>query len=206
MTDRSGQQEPGSPVSGSPQTDSDERLLERFRRGEERAATLLYERYAGRLRAFVRNLSGVDLATRLDPDDLVQATFAAFFEGAAADRYRVAEGGLWKLLQVIAMNRVRSTGEHHRARKRDVRSTRADEGLLARAPDRQGGTQACAELRLLLAELLARLPPARQEVLRLRLQDYEVTEIAGQTGQSRRTIERMLHEFRNELRAELADD
>src|SRR5574341_751939 len=62
---------------------SDRSLLRRFRRGEEDAATLLYLRYADRLRALTVAQCSPDLAQRVDADDIVQSVFRTFFRRAA---------------------------------------------------------------------------------------------------------------------------
>src|SRR5919199_1055829 len=104
---------------------SDRRLLERFQKGDREAAGLLYARYADRLRALTRRKSSSALACRLDPDDIVQSVFRNFFHAAQEGGYDVPPGeDLWKLLLVIALNKIRARGTFHRAAKRDVRRTR----------------------------------------------------------------------------------
>ena len=61
------------------------------------------------------------LASRVDPEDIVQSVFRSFFQRAITDAYSVPAGqDLWKLLLTIALNKVRSQGVYHRAAKRDV--------------------------------------------------------------------------------------
>ena len=116
------------PLADRPPDDSslsDRRLLERFQRGDREAAELLYARYADRLRALTRRKSSSALACRLDPDDIVQSVFRNFFHAAREGGYDVPPGeDLWKLLLVIALNKIRARGTFHRAAKRDVRRTR----------------------------------------------------------------------------------
>src|SRR6516165_9538352 len=105
---------------------SDRTLLSRFQRGEAGAATLLYLRYAARITSFAWTQRGPDLASRFDPDDIVQSIFRTFFRRAAEGHYDLPEGeDLWKLLLVIALQRVRDACSFHRAAKRDVRVTRS---------------------------------------------------------------------------------
>jgi RNA polymerase sigma-70 factor (ECF subfamily) len=145
---------------------SDHSLLLRFQRGQGDAATALYLRYAQRLQALVRAQSGVDLAGRLDEDDVVQ-----------------------------------------RAAKRDVRRTTGSIDTEA------GGEAASARdnlpltvLQLTINEILERLPASHRRIVELRVEGYEVAEIAKQTGRARRSVERILQEFRDRLRAEIAID
>ena len=103
---------------------SDQSLLRRIQSGHSDASTQLYMRYARRLQALVASKSSPDLARRVDAEDIVQSVFRTFFRRAALGDYSVPEGEqLWKLLLVIALNKVRAVGAHHRAAKRDVRQT-----------------------------------------------------------------------------------
>jgi RNA polymerase sigma-70 factor (ECF subfamily) len=178
-------------------------LLDRYRQGDEEAAALLYHRYAARLRAVARAQCSADLAARVDADDIMQAAFSSFFRRAAAGDYRAAGQDVWKLLVLITVHKARSLGGYHRARKRDVRATDRGSGLLARAALRQQGDQALADLRLLVAEVLERLPAQHRQAAQLRLQGFEVAEIAGHVGLSKRSVERVLQDLRQDLRDRL---
>src|SRR3954470_24029280 len=90
---------------------SDGSLLRRLRVGSEDAATALYLRYASRLRHLTAANTSPQLARRVDADDIVQSVFRAFFDGAGQGLYDVPAGeDLWKLLVVIALNKIRSAG------------------------------------------------------------------------------------------------
>src|SRR5207248_2352055 len=97
---------------------SDRSLLRRFRGGSEDAATQLYLRYANRLMALARANRSTDLAARLDAEDIVQSVFRSFFQAARQGQYEVPEGEeLWKILLVIALNKIRNQKAFHRAAK-----------------------------------------------------------------------------------------
>jgi RNA polymerase sigma-70 factor (ECF subfamily) len=179
---------------------SDHELLERFRNGDEQAATALYVRYAPRLLALAASRCSPDLARRLDSEDIVQSVFGRFFRRARSGDYDVPVGQeLWKLLLVIAMNRIRAAEAHHRAVKRDVGATAG--GDLDQEPGGSRGADDEAHLQLVVSDALERLPERHRELVELRLSGYEVGEIAEMTGRSRRTVERVLQE----ARAKLAD-
>ena len=55
------------------QSSSDRSLLLRFQEGNQDAATALYVRYARRLQALAKAQTGKQLATRFDPEDVVQS-------------------------------------------------------------------------------------------------------------------------------------
>lgn len=187
---------------------SDRGLLERFQKGDREAAGLLYARYAERLRALTRRKSSSALACRLDPDDIVQSVFRNFFHAAREGGYDVPPGeDLWKLLLVIALNKIRARGTFHRAAKRDVRRTRRIDGLdpYTLAKENPYGQSALAFLRLVAEEALAQLPPLQRRIVELRVQGYQVHEIAEQTGRSLRTVERTLQHCRQQLASLLND-
>ena len=181
---------------------SDGELLERFRGGDDGAAAALYRRYAGRLRAVAEARRTAFLAARIDAEDILQSAFRSFFRRAAEGHYQVPAGEeLWQLLVVITLNKVRSSGTYHHARKRDARLTRdcgaAMDGVAS------GDELTYNELRLLVAELIERLPEAQQRMVQLRLEGYEVAEIAAETGRSKRSVERVLADFREALRSKM---
>jgi RNA polymerase sigma-70 factor (ECF subfamily) len=111
---------------------SDRSLLRRYRGGNERAAAELYRRYAQRLHALARAQLSADLSRRVDVDDIVQSVFGSFFRGVSEALYDVPAGEeLWKLLLVIALNKIRKKAAHHHAARRDSRRTTALEPSLA---------------------------------------------------------------------------
>jgi len=181
---------------------SDRVLLERFRKGDRDAAAILYARYAERLRSLTRRKSSSALASRLDPDDIVQSVFRNFFHAAREGGYDVPPGeDLWKLLLVIALNKIRARGTFHRAAKRDVRRTRRIEGLdpYTLAKENPHGQSAVTFMRLATEEVLDQMPPLQRRIVELRVQGYQVHEIASLVGRSLRTVERTLQHCRQQL-------
>lgn len=75
--------------------------------------------------------------------------------------------------------------------------------------DEAPATGACGDagdgayLSLVVSEALERLPAPLREIVELRLQGYEVREIADLTDRSLRTVERLLREARARLRDSL---
>jgi RNA polymerase sigma-70 factor, ECF subfamily len=191
-----------TPVDDTPPDEtSDRELLERFRRGEQFAATTLYFRYAPRLLALAHSRCSPGLAQRLESEDIVQSVFRRFFRRARSAAYEVPVGSeLWKLLLVIALNKIRTAEAYHRAGKRDVGNTvTADELNESLAAGAAGDDGNGAYLSLVVSEALERLPAPLREIVELRLQGYEVREIAELTDRSLRTVERLLQEARGEL-------
>ena len=180
---------------------SDGSLIARVREGSQDAATALYSRYAQRLFALARARTGDDLAARVDAEDIVQSVFGSFFRGASQGLYDAPSGEeIWGLLLVIALNKIRVKGRHHRAAKRDVRKTRGGDSLDAEGVVPPVSDEAAHTLlRLVVEEVLTSLPAGHREIVRLRLEGFEVSEIARQTSRSMRTTERVLQEFRSRM-------
>jgi RNA polymerase sigma-70 factor (ECF subfamily) len=187
---------------------SDQSLLRRIQSGQSDASTQLYLRYAQRLQALVASKSSPDLARRVDAEDIVQSVFRTFFRRAALGDYSVPEGEqLWKLLLVIALNKVRAEGAYHRAAKRDVRQTVGGEAFQQAIESARGNDEiALATLRLVIEDLLAGMPEVNRRMIELRIEGTEVKEITELTQRSKRTVERVLQSFRARLEALVHED
>jgi RNA polymerase sigma-70 factor (ECF subfamily) len=178
---------------------TDGSLLRRYQSGDDAAATDLYLRYAPRLRALARRCCTPNYSGRFDADDVLQSVFRAFFHGARHRAYEVPpDGELWGLLMVLALNKIRTLVGFHQADKRAVRSTAFVPDLDAH-PSLAADDSAAAFLRLVMDEQMAALPESNRAVIRLRTEGYEVDEIVRATGRSRRTVERVLQDFRARL-------
>ena len=178
---------------------SDKSLLRRYQSGDEEAATDLYLRYASRLRALTRQYCSPSYAGRFDADDVIQSVFRAFFQHARDQAYTTPpDGELWGLLMVLALNKIRNLVRFHRAEKRAVQQT-ASSVDFDQHPAMAEDSSAAALLRMVLDEQLAGLPESNQAIVRLRTEGCEVGEIAERTGRSRRTVERVLQDFRTRL-------
>lgn len=185
---------------------SDRSLLARVQDGSQAAAETLYQRYARRLLALARAESGRDLAARVDAEDIVQSVFGSFFRGVRQGYYDAPPGEeLWGLFLVIALNKVRAKGAYHRAAKRDVRRTRGDVTPGAFEPPADDET-AHRLLVMVVDDVLAGLPAGHRDVVRLRIEGFEVAEVAAQTGKSKRTVERVLQEFRAKMAGQLNEE
>jgi RNA polymerase sigma-70 factor (ECF subfamily) len=188
----------------NPPAPSDQSLLARVQDGSQGAAGELYRRYAQRLLALTRAKAGPDLQAREDAEDIVQSVFGSFFRGAKRGLYAAPDGEeLWGLFLVIALNKIRAKGVHHRAAKRDVRRTvneaalETGSGTVFQPP--ADDAAAYHFLRLVVDEVLAGLPEPHRAVVRLRVEGHEVAEIAAATGRAKRTVERVLQEFRTRM-------
>jgi RNA polymerase sigma-70 factor, ECF subfamily len=184
--------------------ESDQTLLDRFRSGESDAATAIYLRYAKRLQLLARAQLGGDLSVRLDPEDVVQSVFRTFFRRAAEGHYQLPEGDeLWKLFLVISLNKIRTLGQYHRAAKRNVENTAALEKIEPFMEGSDPDAEAYRVLRMTIDDLLGGLPEIQQRMVVLRIEGQNVGEIADRTKRSKRSVERLLQDFRQRLRSSL---
>jgi len=200
---------PAVPVADGPDNaPSDETLLQQIRQGNQDAATQLYRRYVNRLRALAEAKCSAHLARRVDAEDIVQSVFRMFFQGVRQGFYDVPAGeDLWKLLLVMALNKIRAKGAYHRAAKRDVRLTTsvdASDASLEGHLKHDHSPQVFMEI--VVKEALEQLDPRQREMVELRVQGHDISEIADKTGRSKRTVERNLQEVRNKLRNMLLQD
>ncbi len=178
---------------------SDATLLVRFQAGDGDAATALYTRYARQLLSLANRNAAEALGARVDPEDIVQSIFRTFFRRAAQGHYQIPDGEeLWKLLLIIALNKVRSVAEHHRALKRSVAQTQSIGSF-----DTSESHDSSEMLRATIEEILADLPEEHQSIVRDRIDGFEIAEIAERNLAARRSVERVLQGFRHRLRASL---
>ena len=185
-----------NPISVPPASVTDGSLLRRLAAGQTTAADALFRRYADRIRALARARLPIHLTPRADPDDVVQSVFRVFFESARRGLYQVPDGHtLWNLLGVVTVNKVRALHAHHGAARRDARLTVAWE------PDSTDPVDPAATdlLEIAVRDVLEQLPAAERAAVELRLEGYEVNEIAGRVGRSKRAVERSLQKAREHL-------
>ena len=159
------------------------------------ASLKIHSRYQNRLILLAKKrLMGV-LKSKIDPDDIAQETFAAFFAMADQDEVRWKErGDLWRLLAGIAINKVKQQFERYSTLKRDLKTE-------ARLPDTasQVGDQDIIELTELVEHVLESEKPLTTTVLNLRLAGFSFEEIAQRVGRSTRTIRRLLESLKAKL-------
>lgn len=153
--------------------DIDARLIERFRAGDERAATELVERHATPLARFASSLG-----VRDDVDDLVQDTFVRAF--GALDGFRAESSfrtWLFTIERRLILDRRRAEARRHvHVPVGDVDAATEHTALDAVVAD---------ETEARVQQAVARLTPTQREVFVLRVAEgrsyKEIAEIAGTT-------------------------
>lgn len=176
-------------------------LIQRYRDGEDDAATALYLRYAKQLQSIAEGETGAQMAVRVDPEGIVQSVFRTFFRRVDQGQYDISDPSeLWKLLLVMALNKVRATAKSHRAIKRDISKTIPLEHSKEAAHDNE---QALAILKMTIAEIVENLPENDRQIIMMRMEGHDVQDIANECGRSKRSVERILQKFRTRLANEI---
>jgi len=174
-------------------------LVTRCRSGDERAADLLFARYAQRLTHVAEEHLSRKLAGRVEGLDVVQSVFRTFFRRTAQGEFRIdSSAQLWRLLVKITVIKARGQGRFHTAERRDPRLEQGVEWLPEAAAREPGPAEAAALVDEIEA-LLHGLPPLYCQVLELRLQGCHVSDVADQLGVSRQTVHRMLNLLQERL-------
>lgn len=173
--------------------DDDGALVARLADGDEAALTGLYERHAGAVLAYLRQLTG----DREEAEELLQDTFVAAWRAAPGFAGR---SGARTWLFGIARRRARDGRRRHRV---PLAGPSELGGLLARG----GEDVALARLELgELARLAARLPAAHREVLALALvHELPLSEVARLLDVPVGTVKSRLSAARRALQSLAAD-
>ncbi len=98
----------------------DRELVAAFKAGSESAATELFDRYCEKLMNLARRRIGQRMASRIDPEDVIQSAFRTFFARVRKNEFTFeGESDLFKLLVRLTVNKTLRQIAHHRAAKRD---------------------------------------------------------------------------------------
>jgi RNA polymerase sigma-70 factor (ECF subfamily) len=187
-------------------------LLARWREGDQGAEEELFSRYTTQLIALARSRLSPKLAGRIDAEDVVQSAYRSFF--LAADRFVIQRSGdLWRLLAKITLRKLyRQAGRHTAARRNVARecpvgamigSSGVPLEILAREPSPAEAVAVVDELE----QVMRGLVPLHRRMVELRLQGYQLKEIAADTSRSERLVRYVLTQVKDRLNelAETAD-
>lgn len=179
----------------------------------EAFADAIFNRYAGRLMRVARERLGVRLQSKVSPEDVVQSVFKSFFRRQHEFEFnRDDADGLWGLLVVITIRKCAKWADVFGAGKRSTEretsfNAETDSGhRWHEAVDQDPGPEEAAMLSELIERLMRRLDARQQQMLALRMQGFELEEIADQVRSSRRTVARVVAEVKNILHELLIQD
>jgi RNA polymerase sigma-70 factor (ECF subfamily) len=179
----------------------DRMLVDLCRAGDQNAARQLFEHYVNRLLPLARLRLSQRLASRVDPEDIVQSVFRTFFKRLKAGEFQIEqEDDLCKLLVRITVHKTLRQVAFHKAGKRDF-------GLEARQGDdagdrmlqllgREPGPEVTVAFLNQLEHFLGRLQPMEREILEMRMQGHSNEEIAQKLGIYDRKIRRVIERVR----------
>jgi RNA polymerase sigma factor (sigma-70 family) len=176
-------------------------LLDGLRADDQEAARQLVDRYLDRLVALARRRISQRLASRLDPEDVVQSVFRTFFFHAKEGKFQIKDqDDLCKLLMRITVHKVLKQVEHHTAGKRDPHlETEQGNRTLARMHEllsKDPTPEAQVIFLDQLEHVVSQLGPTPRKILEMRMQGYSEKEIAAELDISDRTIRRVLERVR----------
>lgn len=179
----------------------DQVLVDRCRDGDQNAARQLFDHYVNRLLPLARLRLSQRLASRVDPEDIVQSVFRTFFKRLKAGEFHIQEADdLCKLLVRITMHKTLRQVAFHKAGKRNfaMETGQGNESqdqmlqLLGRDP----GPDVTVTFLNQLEHFLGRLQPMERDILELRMQGFTNEEIAEKLGIYDRKIRRVIERVR----------
>ena len=185
---------------------ADDSLVARWREGDQQAAAELFRRYAERLTGLARSRLSAKLAQRVDAEDVVQSAYRSFFADTREGRYDLERGGdLWRLLVTITLRKLYHQVDRSTTAKRDLsreQSFSSEDSLLGLQAHLRSNEPSPVEALALadqLEQTMRRLEPNQRRIFELRLQGYNVEEVAADAGCSVRTVRYALKEIKQQL-------
>jgi RNA polymerase sigma-70 factor (ECF subfamily) len=175
--------------------------VERWRAGDQEAARKLFDGYVDRLVVLARKRISQRLASRVDPEDVVQSVFRTFFGRLKAGQFRIDDqDDLCKLLVRITVHKTLQQIAFHKAAKRDPsmetsQSSDANDRIMDLL-DREPGPEEAVAFLEHFDQFLNRLRPEERQIIDMRMQGYSNQEIAEKLGIYDRKIRRVIERVR----------
>lgn len=175
----------------------DRDLIKQYKAGSQSAAGELFDRYCEKLMRLAQRRIGQRMASRVDPEDVIQSAFRTFFVRVRNNEFTFdGENDLFKLLVRLTVNKALRQIAHHRAAKRDPHREAGQgtddsdilAGVMAHEPSPDVEVAVLDEFE----RFLSQLPDFERKVLELKLHGNTTTEIAEALGSYDRKIRRVL--------------
>jgi len=175
----------------------DRELAHEIQAGSESAAKELFDKYCERLMRLSKRRISQRMASRFDPDDVVQSAFRTFFKRVKNDEFTFEqEEDLFKLLVRLTVRKTLRQVVHHQAAKRSPTSEMTDGSDDSQLLAQVAGNVPAPDVELALLEqfekLMESLTPMERQVVELKMQGYTTVEIAEKLGSYDRKIRRLL--------------
>jgi RNA polymerase sigma factor (sigma-70 family) len=175
----------------------DRELVAAYKAGQESAARELFDRYCEKLMQLARRRIGQRMASRVDPEDVIQSAFRTFFVHVRNDEFRFEEkNDTFKLLVRLTVNKALRQIAYHRAGKRNPgrehRQALDDSDLLHNLTAQEPTPDVEVALLDEFERFLSQLPEFDRRVLELKVQGHSTVEIAEALKTYDRKIRRVL--------------
>jgi RNA polymerase sigma factor (sigma-70 family) len=173
-------------------------LLDRLCEGDPQAAEQVFLAYEPFLRLVVRRHLPERLRSKLDSADVVQSVWADVVQGFRTSGWHFdSTGHLRAFLVKATRNRLHDVfRRHHTAMELERPLPEGSEPLLSAHQPRPSEIAQAADV---WDKLLALCPPDHHDVLRLRRQGLQLTEIAERTGLHEGSVRRILRKLARQL-------
>lgn len=177
---------------------SDDRdLISNYQAGSESAARDLFDKYCERLMKLAKRRIGQRMASRFDPEDVIQSAFRTFFTRVKNDEFTFEqEDDLFKLLVRLTVRKTLRRIEHHSAAKRNPHLEAAQRTDDVEPFSLVAGQNLPPDMEIALIDefqlLIGSLPELDRQVLELKVQGYSTVEIAAKIGSYDRKVRRVL--------------
>ena len=177
---------------------SDDRdLVSDFQAGSESAARDLFDKYCERLMKLAKRRIGQRMASRFDPEDVIQSAFRTFFTRVKNDEFTFeAEDDLFKLLVRLTVRKTLRRIEHHSAAKRNPNLEAAQRTDDVEPFSLLAGQHVTPDMEVALIDefqnFIGDLPELDRQVIELKIQGYTTVEIAEKVGSYERKVRRVL--------------
>lgn len=167
---------------------------------DDLASSAFFRAYSPRLRAFLEPRISPNLRRRFDADDVLSSAFRSFFLRPRNETDRADDWNPWPLLMEITIHKLARQVRRHQAASRAVVREQGQPDQIT-AENLPGDLAELAEIQ---HSVEAALAAQERKAWRLRLEGYEILEIAEQLFVNERTVRRYLSQAKRRLK-ELLD-
>lgn len=183
-------------------------LIEGLRYGEQVAAQRLFRHFTGQLIVLARRHLDQALASKVDPEELVQSVYKSFLRRFRAEQCAFDTwDSLWGYLSLLTVRKCADRADYHRAARRDLARERAladlDQDVLHRPLSREPTPFEAAVLAETVESLMSVLDERDRDILSLHLQGYTIGEVSNALGRAQRTVRRALARIKRRVRRQL---
>ena len=181
--------------SGEP---GDKTLLLRWKGGQQDAADTFHRRYVEKLLSLIQNNIARRFASRFEPADVIQSVLLSFFGAVADGRQKISPNDdVWKLLQTIALNKIRNQVKFHDAKKRSAGRTVSDPDLLDLLGEPTD--QEAVDVADLVENTIRSLEPNVSKTMEMLLAGSSIDEISEELKVSTRSVRRYREQIADQL-------